>query len=58
MSRISSCVGSYNLPDAAALAKQIGHFKLHLLVTSINPNTVEVSWFSQSPQSFGQPKEP
>jgi hypothetical protein len=38
--RISSWVGSNNVPDSAAFAKHIGHLKLHLFVTSINPNMV------------------
>jgi hypothetical protein len=44
-------VGSTTYPFALALAKQMGHAKLHLLVISIKQIQGALSWFSQRPQS-------
>src|SRR4030067_1967976 len=49
-----SFVGSYTYPAAAALAKQTGHLRLHLFVTSIIASAVCDLCSGQMPQSRGQ----
>ena len=50
---ISSWVGSYNVPEAAALAKHIGQVRLHLFVTSIKPSIVWLLCWLHNPQLDG-----
>jgi len=55
ISKICCFVGSYTYPAAAALAKQTGQVRLHLLVMSIMASPVWLLCSGQIPQSRGQP---
>ena len=55
ISKICSFVGSYTYPAVAALAKQTGHVRLHLLVISMIASPVCDLCSGHIPQSYGQP---